>query len=431
MAAGKYIIQFWDFISRRGVTDESTEDTRMIMLMNRVAVLSAFGAWITSATIFWTTRDTFYIATMSATIVYGLIPILHHFHKIQWVRFYCATVLTLWYVLILLCIGGNVSQSAAGVAIFVLTYVLLDKHRRLRVPFLIYNIAIHIFAEAYLVFYPPLFGVRDYPLDEIIVFLLCVSWIYVILLVYESEKEALIKNLREKNEVLELATEELERFTYVASHDLKSPLRNVIGLLGMTRRKIEKGQYDDNLLDDIELAKEGAEQMYQLVNDMRELSRMNINSQEQREWTDLNDVIQKSIDNLQQDISEKNAVINIPDLPNYLCNSVEFTIVFQNLIQNGIKYNESTQPIVNIQTEQTNNQLRIHFEDNGIGMKEEYFDSIFEYFKRLHTEKKYKGTGLGLGLCKKIIQNYNGNISVQSRIGEGSVFTIQLPHIAR
>jgi len=403
MRVGRYIIQFWDFISRRGVSDESVEDTRMIMLMNRVSVLSALGAFCTSTAIFWATRDIFYVVTMSATIVYGLIPVLHHFYKIQWVRFYCAIVLTLWYVLILLCIGGNVSQSAAGIVIFVLTYVLLDKHRKFRVGFLVYNIIIYILAEAYLAF-------------------------YVILLVYESEKEALIEDLQEKNKALKIATEELERFTYVASHDLKSPLRNVIGLLNLAKRKIEKGQHD-NVLNDMELAKNGAEQMSELVNDIFKLSRINVNSEEQREWIDLNNIIQKSVNNLQQDISEKNAVVNISELPMYLCNAVEFILIFQNLIQNGVKYNGSAPPIVNIRTEQTKTHLLVHFEDNGIGMKEEYFEDVFQFFKRLHTYEEYEGTGLGLGLCKKIVQSYNGNISVQSKVDVGSIFTVELPNI--
>ena len=169
--------------------------------------------------------------------------------------------------------------------------------------------------------------------------------------------------------------------------------------------------------------------MHYLVSDILELSLINIESKEQREWTDLNDVIEKSISNLQQEISEKEAVVNIPDLPVYLCNSVEFVLVFQNIIQNSIKYNKSKTPTVNVRAEQTKNQLFIHFEDNGIGIEEKYFDRIFEFFKRLHTQKAYKGTGMGLGLCKKIVQSYNGDISVQSKVGEGSVFTIQLPHI--
>jgi len=431
LKVGNFAIQLWDFISRRGISDEFAENARMIMLMNRVAVLSSLGAFILSNMVFWNTRDTVYASFMGAAVViYGLIPILHHFNKIRWVRFYCATVLSLWFMSMLLCVGGYLSQSAGCLAILIITYVLLDKERKLRVKFLLYNILLYIFVTTYLVFYPPLFGVRDYPLDEIVVFFLCVKWVFVVLLTYQSEKETLIKNLQEKNKALGQTTEELERFTYIASHDLKSPLRTVISFLGLAERKIEKGQYHD-VSDDLEFAKKGAEQMYYLVSDILELSRINVNSQEQREWTDLNDVIQKSISNLRQDISEKNAVVNIPDLPAYLCNSVEFALVFQNIIQNGIKYNESATPTVNVRTEQTDKQLLIHFEDNGIGIKEEYFDRIFQFFKRLHTHDKYKGTGLGLGLCKKIIQNYNGHISVQSNIGSGSIFTLQLPHLVQ
>ena len=103
-------------------------------------------------------------------------------------------------------------------------------------------------------------------------------------------------------------------------------------------------------------------------------------------------------------------------------------LLFQNLIQNGIIYNESGHPVINIWSEINEGFLLIHFEDNGIGIEPRFFNRIFEHFKRLHTQDKYQGTGLGLSLCKKMAVSYGGDISVKSAHGEGSTFTIKLPH---
>ena len=104
-----------------------------------------------------------------------------------------------------------------------------------------------------------------------------------------------------------------------------------------------------------------------------------------------------------------------------------FTTIFQNLIENGIKYNESSKPRINIRTEEEKDKFIIAIQDNGIGIEEAYHEKIFQFFKRLHNQEKYQGTGIGLSLCKKIVRNYDGNITVSSEIGQGTTFKIILP----
>jgi len=112
----------------------------------------------------------------------------------------------------------------------------------------------------------------------------------------------------------------------------------------------------------------------------------------------------------------------------YHCTQSEFTAIFQNIIQNAIKYNESEPPEVAIWAVQQNGSNKIFIKDNGIGIEEEYSEQIFEYFKRLHSAAEYEGTGLGLGLCKKILEGYDGEISVSNNAPElGSTFVISLP----
>ena len=138
-------------------------------------------------------------------------------------------------------------------------------------------------------------------------------------------------------------------------------------------------------------------------------------------------VFDKTITLLTQEINSKNATIQTVTLPYFYCNSIEISSVFQNLIQNSLKYNESTTPLVQLTTTFTDTHFKIHFKDNGIGISPEYHEQIFEFFKRLHTSIEYPGTGLGLGLCKKIIEKYNGSIEIESVLSEYSIFTIILP----
>ncbi len=431
MKVGKYIIRFWNFISTRGVSDDLLEENQMTRLLNRISTISVIAVIVSSVLMLLEGKNLIYLAIGSSPIIiFFAVPIFHHFQKIFWARAYISIMLPLWNLFSTLMVGDNSSQSTLVATLFVMTYFWFTKAPKLRAVLLIFNVALYLFAEFYLSVASPLIEIPHTRREEVIAFLLCIGWISIIFSVYEKERERYINNLQEKNRALERTTEELERFTYIASHDLKSPLRNVISFLGLAERKIEKREYEF-LPRDLEFAKKGAEQMHYLISDILELSRINVNSRDQREWGDLNDIIEKSVSNLRQEITNVNADIHIPDLPMYFCNSVEFMLVFQNIIQNGIKYNQSETPTVNIRSEQIEKQLFIYFEDNGIGIEEQYFDRIFEFFKRLHTQKEYKGTGLGLGLCKKIIQNYNGDISVQSRVGEGSIFTIQLPHITQ
>jgi signal transduction histidine kinase len=144
---------------------------------------------------------------------------------------------------------------------------------------------------------------------------------------------------------------------------------------------------------------------------------------------DLNLLLGNAIGNLRLDISEKNATIKPAVLPRYHCNPFEMTLLFQNLLQNAIKYNTSESPTIEVSTESGANgsQLRIRFTDNGIGIAEKYHEYVFEHFKRLHSSSEYMGTGLGLSLCRKIAAKHGGTVELQSEPGKGSQFTVVLP----
>jgi signal transduction histidine kinase/multidrug efflux pump subunit AcrA (membrane-fusion protein) len=229
------------------------------------------------------------------------------------------------------------------------------------------------------------------------------------------------------NKKLEQSNAELERFAYIASHDLKSPLRNIISFANLIDRKLPKPQ-DKDLKEYLRFVTENAAQMNVLIQDVLEFSCIDTDASNLRkEKVDLNDTLMLAIQNLQEDIQQSNAEIFVTKLPSFYANSVHFLQVFQNIIGNAIKYNQAEQPKVEISHQTSGNQHIIMFKDNGIGIATQYHEQIFEMFKRLHTRDEYKGTGIGLAICKKIVYSLNGRIWLESEVGKGSTFYLSIP----
>lgn len=220
----------------------------------------------------------------------------------------------------------------------------------------------------------------------------------------------------------------LERFAYIASHDLKTPLRTISSFLSLIKRRIKP--YNNPELEDLlSFASNGAKQMNNLIEDVLEFSKINTAEMRQKE-VDLDKTLQSVLYNIGDFLEEKNGKVKYGDLPTIKGNPGYLHQLFQNLIVNGIKYNKDAEPEVCIgcQLKKTHYQFRV--KDNGIGIDEEYREMIFEMFKRLHTSDKYEGTGIGLALCKKIVEQHGGRIWVESSSENGSCFCFTLSHIA-
>ncbi len=427
MKIKKAFIKFWVFISTQGADDKSGQQGKMITLLNQAAFLTAIGTLFMAGFCLVTQPNVFYLTITSLMVVqYSLIIIIHRYRKPFLAQKYIVFITSLWIPFVVVLTGTFFSQSIAVMTTIMLGYFFFHNNKKLQIAAFIYNSILYLSATTYIAFYPPLITVEDLPFDEACVFILSMTWIYVIYNVRETERQNLISDLVLKNKELEERTEELKRFSYIASHDLKSPLRTIISFLGLMERDLKKGSVD-NLAHNLEFARSGAQQLNYLVKDVLELSKINTNKPKVKKKINLNSTLKKVMLNLNSEIKEKNVVVNAGELPTLICNEVEFTLLFQNIIQNGIKYNEARQPVVNIWSEEKDDIIQIHFEDNGIGIESNYFQQIFVQFKRLHTDEKYKGTGLGLALCKKIAKSYGGEIEVQSVIGKGSNFTVTIP----
>ncbi len=232
------------------------------------------------------------------------------------------------------------------------------------------------------------------------------------------------RQLKKYTTDLEQSNAELERFAYIASHDLKTPLRSVSSFLNLIQRKIEK-KYDDPELEEfLKFAINGAGQMYYLIQDVLEYSKINMSLPIAFVPVDLNEVVKEVCINLQSDIEEKKAVLYAEPLPIIQSDKIRMIQLFQNIIENGIKYNNSERPTVYISYQDKNEHHQITFKDNGIGIRKEYNEQIFEMFSRLHRQNEYEGTGIGLAICKKIVTSFGGTIAVNSEEGKGSQFML-------
>lgn len=255
------------------------------------------------------------------------------------------------------------------------------------------------------------------------------------------------EQLIEKTETLQRINEELQKFAYVTSHDLKEPLRKI-----RTFNSRLIGEYSDTLDEKammfLKRIESSAVRMQSLIDDILEFS--NISNHFEFQPTDLNEVVKQVLIDMELPIQEKNVKIVVGKLPVIDAHASQMYQLFQNLISNSIKFSrKDAEPEISITYEMktpirqsqkqsmTNDKQRnvfgggaiciIKVKDNGIGFDEKYVSKIFDVFQRLHTKHQYDGTGIGLAICKKIIENHQGTITAESRINQGSTFIIQLP----
>lgn len=224
---------------------------------------------------------------------------------------------------------------------------------------------------------------------------------------------------------LERSNKELQQFAYVASHDLQEPLRMVGSFLQLLERRYSP-QLDSNAKDFIHFAVDGAVRMQTLINDLLEYSRVGTRGKP-FEHIKLNQVVAQAKKNLNVAIKENKAEIKCGKLPNIYGDDTQLTQVFQNLIGNAIKFHGDKPPEITISSMRKNGDYEIMVKDNGIGIDPQYKEKIFLIFQRLHSREEYPGTGIGLAICKRIVERHGGTIWVESQVGEGATFHLSIP----
>jgi light-regulated signal transduction histidine kinase (bacteriophytochrome) len=217
----------------------------------------------------------------------------------------------------------------------------------------------------------------------------------------------------------------LEQFAYAASHDLQEPLRAVAGCMQLLQQRYQ-GQLDTRADELIGHAVDGASRMQSLIHDLLAYARVSTRGRDLAP-TDCEAVLKEALSNLATAIRESGSVVTHGDLPTVAADATQLVQVFQNLIGNAIKYRGERPPEVSIDVEHRAGGWQFSVCDNGIGIDPQYFERIFGIFQRLHTRKEYPGTGIGLALCKKIIERHGGHIWVVSQSGKGSTFFFTIP----
>ena len=243
------------------------------------------------------------------------------------------------------------------------------------------------------------------------------------------EEKALRDENRRTHEELTRSNRDLEQFAYVASHDLQEPLRMVAMYTQLLAERY-KGKLDENADKYIRYAVDGALRMQTLVNDLLKFSRVG-RKQEPMQETDCSLVVRIVIANLQSAIQESGAQIRYQDLPVLLADQSELVQLFQNLIGNAIKFRGNGRPKIRITAKKRKKEWLFSVEDNGIGIPSQHAEDVFVIFKRLHTREEYPGSGIGLAICKKIVEHNQGRIWVESEAGQGSTFRFTWPALGK
>jgi len=240
-----------------------------------------------------------------------------------------------------------------------------------------------------------------------------------------TDLHAAEESLKQHAAALARSNEELERYAYITSHDLQEPLRTVASFAALLRQRCGdqlKGEAEEYL----RFITDGVERMRHMIRDLLTYSRIESHAAALAP-VDCNLLVRKVLDDLKAAIESERATIRVNPLPTVIADATQLSQVFQNLLMNAIKFHHSRCSAIGVSAVEERQRWVFSVTDNGIGIAPDYFDRIFIIFQRLHTAEEYGGTGIGLAVCKKIIERHHGKIWVESVLGEGSTFFFSIP----
>jgi signal transduction histidine kinase len=419
---------------------QNHDDRRSIMLLNEITFLLLLFQMLTYV------EAVYYLKYIQIITIFGLqfftiVPlVLNHFNYTNAAKWYFNVVFTL-AMTAFICLHGWELRGDYCYLVFTVTTIIFFRKISHRVFLLLLIICSYFFSIYYTNNYPAILIENVTAWNSLVIFLAMVFSATLVIARFVTDTEAYQNNLTTaldalqqkqakievQNKALEGANKDLERFAYIASHNLKTPIRTIGSFADLIKRDLKKGK-QENLPEYLDFIKEGASQMQLLVTDLLEYSQFNQQKVVETSKVDLNKTINSILFQLQlQTLTSKEIKFEVPTLPVIVSNKTFITAIFQNIIENGIKYNEAQTVEITISYEDKGDKHLFSFKDNGIGIEAAYHDRIFEMFERLQTNSKYVGSGVGLGMSKKLAEKLNGRIWLDSELHQGATFYIELP----
>jgi len=277
---------------------------------------------------------------------------------------------------------------------------------------------------------PRLSKIQGALLDALLLSALTFPFLYLFIVkpmsLHISELKRAEKELQHLTDELRRSNTDLQQFAYVASHDLQAPLRVIEGFANLLAKRY-KEKLDAKANEFIECIVDEVKRMQILIRDLLEYSQAETKDKEFKS-VDMSYIVQRAISNLRTVIEESGAVVTFDDLPTVMADDIQLISLLQNLIDNAIKYRGKEAPKVHVSAEKKGDDLVFSVRDNGIGMDPKNAEAIFETFYRLHGNEEYPGIGVGLAICKKIVERHEGRIWVRSEFGKGSTFYFTIPN---
>lgn len=422
---------YWQKITDLGLEEgDLGREVIKVRLLNQLIAVAFFTSFLVFLTYIAAGDRVMTILVSINLTLEGLALLLSYRKQFVYSRLVASIIFPTWIGIAVAISGGGFSEGNIFIGLGFAAFILFEGKKRNQVFVVAYISLLYVASKIYAINAVSVQNKVYNPYDEIITFPLILIILGLIIFVYqreikkyEAQHKKWIRDLKFKNKELTQINEELEQFTYIASHDLKTPLRSLNNHVGLARRHIKKQNFEA-VTEDLKYIEIGAKQMYSLINDILEYKSV-YSSTDPIEPINLNQLCTEVIQTQTDVLVEKNGKITmLNDLPKVNARRTDFFILFQHLIENGLKFNTSPTPLVEISSFEKDDILTIVFKDNGIGIAPEYHSRVFSFFKKLHTSDKYAGNGIGLGLCQKIVKQYQGKIELESDVGKGSIFTI-------
>lgn len=418
--------RLWDKAIYTGLTDELDPMVKAkAVLLNQLGVISIIGLVIITIARFYTSPITTIESIVSMLIV-ALVTGLNYRQYFKMSRHIATFMYPLALAVIICKGGGNMGEFPIYFLCLIMSYIMHEGEIVSRTLSTLWVILLFVVSYLYITMnFIPNTIATNIP-GTIVTFLVSVFITHYLVLFYQKEinaqkiqKDQLLSTITEKNI-------ELERFAYIASHDLKEPLKNIMSFSALSAKYIKEKKLD-RAPEFLNIIQNNAQHMHELIQDTLELVSYDRNNHPPAQ-VDLNVVIENVEAMLSESLAKKNTILQVNQkLPVISGYKNEVLSCFKNLIENGMRYNQSTQPKIEIDFKQIEGKYIFSVSDNGIGIAPENHEKIFDMYNRLVNRKQYTGTGLGLAICKKIIEKLGGNIWVNSQEGKGSTFSFSIP----